>query len=172
MSKNLRNFALTAGLLAVSSAAFSEFYVGGSLGQADFEPGDAQTSLELKTGYRFNNYIAVEGYYLDLGKSEQTTLFGNVENELDGVGLSVLGIYPINEQFEVYGKLGIYAWDSSVEISGNVEDSVSDEDFVYGIGAAWKVNDMVKLNLGYDTVSFGELDTDADIYSIGATISF
>ena len=177
MKKNVKNGVLAAGLLILSSSAFSEFYVGGNIGKADQENTGDSTSWEIKTGYRFNDYVAVEGFYLDLGSTEISGPDFNLENEISGVGVSVLGLYPINEQFEVYGKLGIYSWDGSSSITTDVVSGFdlgdeSGEDFIYGVGVAWKLSDMVKLNLGYDAVSFGDYELDTDIYSIGATVSF
>jgi len=177
MKTTIQKLAFVAGLTTLTAPAFAQLYAGGSIGQADFEDADTQTSFELKTGYQLNDYFAVEAFYLQLGEGEQNTAAGILKNDVDGVGVAALGIYPINEQFDIYGRLGMYSWESDNSFDGagtnnDFSNRVDDNDFIYGVGASWKVNELIKVNAAYDAIELDEFDRRVDNFSIGASLMF
>jgi OOP family OmpA-OmpF porin len=134
---------LALGLLAViATPCMAEtqergFYLGGSIGQArvkawcdtsDAPPGfalsscdDKATSWKLFGGYRFNRHFAAEATYLDFGKLSATVAFGgltsNVSSTAKAWGLAALGMLPVGERFEVFGKLGFVRGESESRVS-------------------------------------------------------
>jgi hypothetical protein len=122
-------------------------------------------------GYRFMKYLAVEAGYLDTGTGSYTlrgttgtippaTLTQaapvSVKAEWNGTGwpVSVLGIWPINDNWDVFGRVGGFFGDVRTEVrlqvyeptdptdpttgglydSGKGHTSGSSTEFIYGVG--------------------------------------
>ncbi len=165
MKKLIRNSLSVAVVSLLSASAFSEMYIGASVGQTDHDLDglDKGTSVELKGGYKFNEYVGVEGSYLDLGDADVSGGSGSVS--VDGFKVAVVGFIPVAETVDIYGKLGLYSWDADYP-AGSDDGS----DINYGVGVAWGVADNVKVNLGYDIYELDE--EDANNVNLGLTYSF
>ena len=96
-------------------------YAGGGIGMND----ESETAWRLFGGYRFHRNIAVEAGYMDLG---DVSIGGQPADgkvwELVG-----LGIFPLNDMFSLYGKLGGYRGEAKG--SGITERH---NDLTYGLG--------------------------------------
>lgn len=136
---------LTAILSAPAMAAGEGFYVGFDLGQSstDTLPLSTKTGTawSILAGYRFTKYVAAEVQYNDLGKP---TVTGGPSFKISGYSAAVLGMLPINEQWEVMAKLG-YASTKLDTPFGNTKS-----DFMYGIGAQYNVSANWSGRLLYD----------------------
>lgn len=165
MKKLIKNSLSIAAISLASASAFSEMYIGGSVGQTDYASGiDTATSFEVKGGFKFNEYVGLEAAYVDLGDGDFEAPFtGSVST--DGFKASVVGFLPVAETVDLYGKVGLYLWDADFDGGGD-----DDSDISYGIGAAWGVADNLKVNLGYDIYDF-EGD-EANNVNLGLTYSF
>jgi len=133
-------------------------YVGVNVGSnkiTDSTPGssaiDASTGFGILGGYSFNENVAAEAAYYNLGDA---TLHGTggVTTALTGsvISVSAVGSLPLNKDFSLMAKLG-YAT-SSISIptaSGNTAD------FIYGVGAQYNINKMVDVRLNYDMFKAG-----------------
>lgn len=133
-------------------------------------------SVLFKGGYNFNEYIGVEGRYtMSVG---DLTLDDGQESDVDG-DMSNLGIYakvmyPVMEQFSVYGLLG-YG-----QVTVDDGEEFSESGFQWGIGAEYAVTENIGLfvdyaNLYNDTGFDGQLagsDVMVDAISVGATYKF
>jgi len=103
-------------------------------GEDDFD--DDNDVLQGIVGYRFNNYLALEGSYIDFGS------YGNnlSSAETDGYTAALKVILPIADRVELYAKGG-QLWYSTdynvVGFSGNKDD----EGVFAGAGVAFKVTD-------------------------------
>lgn len=126
-------FALTT--LATSLARAEDFgwYIGGNLGQTRATIDDPRIDANLRAngftsnsisddnrslggkvfgGYQFNNYLAVEGGYFNLGKFGYTattvpagTLRGDAK--MQGLNLDLVGRFPVTDAFSVFGRAGL-----------------------------------------------------------------
>jgi len=161
---------------------------------------DSDTTYGLTVGYRFMPYLAVEGQYLDLGEAKYSAN-GDVYDEFDsflgtanldigidssGFALSVLGILPIQEVWEVYARLGMYFGDTDADFSVSVDDgseplsmgdSKSEEEFFYGIGGGYTFNETWNVRVEYTIFQdIGDEDltgeTDLDRFVIGVNYRF
>jgi OOP family OmpA-OmpF porin len=114
------------------------------------------TPYQIFAGFRFLNYFAVELAYLNLGEA---TYKANIENGTtlgdgavkgtwsnDGVPLSFLGILPLGDRFDIFGRVGVYYGSTDLKIRGKdssgqsvVTSSVDDNttQFFGGVGADW-----------------------------------
>lgn len=168
MNKLIRKSLSVAAVSLFSASAFSQGYIGGSVGQTDYSSDfDTATSIELKGGYKFNENFGLELAYVDLGEADFEDINGNVS--VDGFKASVVGFIPVAETVSLYGKVGLYTWDADFETSlGSASDD--DSDIAYGIGAAWGVADNLDVNFGYDIYDFE--DDEATNINLGLTYKF
>ena len=143
-------------VVCFSASSYAQMFVGGAIGQTNYEsPFDSASSYELTAGYRLNENFSAGVSYLNLGETD-------LDIEVDGFNFAVTGELPVGENFGVYAKLGYYTWDAGNNIDGN--------DLNYGIGANWYLSDKVALNLGYTMYELDNLD--ADNIGVGVTFSF
>ena len=159
-----------------SSLAYAQVYVGGSIGQSmtkfdnefrNYDPAVAESSEKTKTaykvfvGYNVNQYFAVEGGYADLGKPTykytESTGTGKSTQKESAWFVAAKGTLPINEQFNVFGKLGLTynkvkgSWnDSYGQPDSNVSYSNTRSSVLYGIGAEYNVTKQIGIRLEYE----------------------
>jgi OmpA-OmpF porin, OOP family len=154
---------------------------------------------QLTFGYRFQRFFAAE-----LGLVQYGEMVSSANGELDfgdgngftpakvtyginvgGVLFSALGIFPITDKFEVYGRLGYLLANSKREFTSKVEGQATlsgsakgdSQDPVYGVGIGWNINVMYTIRAEYQKVSdIGNSDTgsteDLDFISLGLIVRF
>lgn len=123
----------------------------------DYESSDAYASLTAHAGYRFGRYVAAEvGYfYVDNPEWDEHFVYvddlndvynSDVDLEYQAVQVSVLGVLPFAQIWEVYVRGGVAFSQSQADqhlvriVDGAVLDrSVDDDatDFLFGIGAGF-----------------------------------
>ena len=157
--------AATLGLPAAAQTANPGFYVGATVGQSKLKDGcsgcdDKDTAWRFLGGYQVNRNFSAELGYTNLGEYGGTKVNAW---ELLGVGL-----FPINNQFGIYGKLGGQHSEakSGVSETGN--------GLTYGAGLQFDLS----RNLGlrgewqrYDKIA-GISDLKSDVLSLGAIWRF
>lgn len=124
--------------LVTAPPAAAQFYAGGGLGWSDYKAGNASndissgtvdgedTGFKLFGGYQFNRNFGFELAYLDLGKASYTgdlggapVTGGSLENT--GFNFSVVGTLPLTQNFDLFGKLGAYLWETKArDVTGGV----------------------------------------------------
>ncbi len=130
-----------------AQAADQGGYLGIGLGQStakDFCSGlssgvscdDKDTGVKLFGGYQFNPNGAIEIGYVDLGKAKTSIPGQSVEGKSHGVDLSFVGALPVNDQFAVLGRVGLFFWKADRSASGS-SDSASGNDLTYGLGVKY-----------------------------------
>ena len=152
---------------------------------------DDDTAWGLQVGYRWNPYVAAEVGYVNFGTAEYWATPEGVDADLSvrvrssGPTLSVLGMLPLGERFDLHARAGVYFADSRLryrEQNYDADEAYSEEfkpssenPFV-GLGAAWNINDSYSVRIEYQrffdvggTVDvFGDkidLETDIDLLS-------
>ncbi len=165
----------------------------------DVETEDTDFGFQITFGYRFNRYIAGE-----LGLVQYGELVSSADAELDfdntgnfvpanvslsfsagGPLMSVLGILPVNDKFEVYGRVGYLFGSVEREFTSRVggERGVSgaakgdSQVPVYGVGLSWNINQVYTIRGEYQLVSdLGESDRtgeeDLDVLTVGLIVRF
>jgi len=124
------------------------------------------TTWQAILGYRLNPYLAAEITYLDL-RGPTYKLNGDatfpptfiapvpVTTKADwsasGVPISVLGIWPITDEWEVFGRVGVFIGDVKVKVAVNADNgnangrarkSDGSTEFLGGAGVNWNFMDM------------------------------
>ncbi len=128
---------LLASTMLLSFSANAQLYAGASIGLAN--PGsDAKTTeyWGLHAGYRILDYLAVEVGLSDFGTVDDKDGPGSADVETFDYG--VLGIYPLNENHELFVKLGFHKWEADVggdsAFLGSDAGNLDGNDIQYGVG--------------------------------------
>jgi opacity protein-like surface antigen len=159
---------------------------------------DTDLGYQVKFGYRFHRYFAAEFSLVQFGdlttKASGDVDYDNVGQfqpvtakfkfHPNGFMLSALGILPVGEKFELFGRLG-YLF-SSVEREVGIRSegetlfagSFSDDaqEVLYGVGLAFNLNQVYSLRAEYqfaDKVGSSEIGTeDLNFLSLGLQMRF
>ncbi|MDH3376692.1 MAG: porin family protein [Gammaproteobacteria bacterium] len=156
----------------------SGWYLGGSVNRLsadqnnvnDVDFDDSDNAFGIKLGHMFTDLVGIEGGYLDLGDYHTRGNDKGIDLSLDAEGFYVVGVLnlPVANTWDIYGKLGVFAFDSDTDALDFDESSTE----AFGtIGAEY--------DFGLWNV-FGELskiDTDTndlsiDILSLGVKFEF
>lgn len=163
---------------------------------------DSDNGWGVHIGYRFNQYVAAEVGYLDLGKFVYTSTMAltiapaaggaaQVVNtaidqrlEASGAFASVIGMYPIGDSFDVHVRGGLLFSDVRNRIGQTVnndpatfasfETKDSKEELFGGIGATWNINASYSVRVEYQKfLDVGEDRTgERDIDLINVSLLF
>jgi OOP family OmpA-OmpF porin len=139
---------LSAFIAAPAVAADTGYYAGVKLGSANKSvPGASETNSAFGVfgGYSFNPNVAVELGYTDLG----TVAAGNIK--FTAFEVSAVGTFPINQQFSIYGKLGMA---STKEEGGGLSGTRSAA--TYGLGGLFNATPNIGVRLGWEHYGFGD----------------
>lgn len=164
---------LATAVLAASPAMAADdggFYVGAGVGSFGLDIGPwsgDDIGFKVLGGYGFNQYFGLELEYLDGGTIED----GGLEIDASGFVASVMGTYPVTEQFGVFAKLGMLFWDVEASIPGEGSGSESGEDFAWGIGAGYDFTENFGARVEYQAFTF-ESDVDGDMISAAVVWKF
>ena len=181
--------AATAGVSPLVFAQDSGWYVGANVGQSNFKDGctdisgpgvsceDTDTAFGVFGGYQFNKYFGAELGYTELGKVTASGSGINAELKAKGFELLAVGTFPINEQFSVYGKLGLFAWDVDASASGFGSESETGTDVTYALGVQYNFTKKFGVRAQYQQYKdVGKDDTtgksDVDVISVGVVFKF
>lgn len=163
---------LATAVLAASPAMAADdggFYVGAGVGSFGLDIGSfdgSDTGFKVLGGYGFNEYFGLELEYIDGGTIEES----GAKIDVSGFVASVMGSYPLTEQFDVYAKLGMLFWDVDFSLGGD-SGSDSGEDFAWGIGAGYDFTDNFGARLEYQAFKI-ESDVDGDMISAAVVWKF
>ena len=143
----------------VAAPAFAaDMYVGVKLGSAKNEVSgitESSSAFGVFGGYTIIQNLAVEVGYTDLGSMAAGII------KLSTLELSAVGSVPINEQFSIFGKLGMA--NTAEKGSGlTVNRSVA----TIGLGGQYKVAPTFGIRIGWDVYGFGDDNT---IFKTGAS---
>lgn len=174
-----------------ASASDTGFYLGAGIGKASVDPlkfyptlGDNVENDDLGYkvygGYRFLKFLAVEAGYTNFGNLQFAER--NVQGWQEIVDLSVkgwdafvVGILPVSNVVDIYGKLGIMAWDTTITSTLREEihytESSTGTDTAYGIGAGFWVGPNVTLRAEAEWFKIGDYDT-VPLYTFNVTYTF
>jgi OmpA-OmpF porin, OOP family len=176
MLKKIGILGMAAALLAANGAQADEsrgltLGVGGMRTEFDLNPdhafgltgSDRATGWQTFVGWRFNQFIAVEGLYADSGSGSAPFLGGStLQYDAKSYGLSAVGSLPIGEAFAVYARAGYVRGEADIDIRTSTSSSSvptdSDETALIGVGLR-TVLDGAQIRLEYDRADFELTDT-------------
>ena len=153
-----------------NSAAMAEgFYAGAGLGIVQIEDEDQGISfkdspmgLRLIAGYDLNENFAIEGTYINSGTAEDDIQGENIEVELSAFVMSLVGLMPISDTTQLFGKIGYYTGEQEVTVFGITLDEDADG-FTAGAGIRFNMANNITIRGDFDWY-----DTDLDtLWSVG-----
>jgi OOP family OmpA-OmpF porin len=194
MNRHFSRFVLAASFFALSLAsapALSQdmgWYFGLGAGQSKAKdscdgvsgPGvscdDTDTAFKIFGGYQVNANFGVELGYVDLGEvSASHPVFGSGKIEAKGIELVGVLAFPINQQFSVFGKLGVFRWDVDASGFGSPSESETGTDVTFGFGAKYNFTKNFGLRLEWQRYNdVGDENTTGkdDVDYFGASIIY
>lgn len=111
--------------------------------------------IMAQAGYKFNQYIALEGrYWWSLGDGDWSydmnpgpSDSGSDNNEeLRAWGIYLKPMFPVTEQFDIYALLGY----GNVTLSNDSHgDWLDENDFQWGVGASYEFNENLAIFVDY-----------------------
>lgn len=163
-----------------SALAANGLYVGAGVGQASYDVcgalgtgltscDDEDTGWKVFGGYDFNENLAIEAAWVDLGEVSASGAGGTATVEVDGIAVDLKATLPLNEAFGIFGKVGFISWDAE---GGGLASGADDDgnDLAYGIGAEYMFSSQFGIRGEWER--FDVDDEDADLLSIGAVLKF
>lgn len=157
---------------------------------------DTDNNFSVFAGYRFFPYLAAEFGYVDLGElryaanflvaSPGTSAPGSVTVSFGSKGpvASAMGIWPVNDVWDLYARAGIFISDTEVRatvdalnVSATDKESKTAVDSMIGLGTAVNLGKHFSLRLEYQRFgAVGDEDatgeTDIDLFNAGFLIRF
>jgi len=156
---HVKNFSLSlaaAALCLAASAASAQVYVGGAIGQAHYNDDCSglgcdrtPTGYKLFGGYKFNQFVAIEGTYTDYGDFK---ISDGIGTRFSGTsfGIGAAGFYDFHPQWTALGRIGLasnrYKWRDNEGFSSR--DSKIKPYF--GLGVGFRVTPKTTIEAGAD----------------------
>jgi len=170
MKKSILAYALiSTGFLSTATLVHAEaynpdsdaagVYVGGNYGylrvDGDDEFDDDKDAYQVFLGYSLNEYVAVEGSYVDFGD------YGNslASAETDGYTLGLKLGLPVTNNIEIYAKGGQLWYETDYSVLG-VDGNEDDTGLFAGVGVSYHLDKNWAVKVDY-TVYDNDLDVDS-----------
>lgn len=188
--KKILGFAL-ATLVSTSCLADGNkdgFYFGLNAGKTSVEAGwfdESDTSYGLFLGYRFMPYVGLELGATQFGEptAEDSGARGTVDAY--GLDLSVLGLYPISDSFDIFAKIGAMQWDvtleSKISASGSGfttlpshtdRDKDSGTSLAFGAGAIYMPTSWFGMRAEIEMFDADHEEVDVDLQTTSLSVFF
>ena len=143
---------------------------------------DDYSQFMLQAGYKFNEYVAVEGRYW-IGMDDNTWTHYNtldVTAEIDTWGIYVKPMYPVTDSFDIYALLGYADADYTVKGSGYTLTADAFDGFSWGIGADYSFTESLSVFVDYVSLydddfvnnAGNNVDFTIDTWNFGVTYTF
>ena len=173
-------------IASISSVAFAGdegFYAGGNIGvgkpNVNTPNGEDKSSSVvggIVLGYKFSKYLGVEGEYTGIGKVTDK-VSGTVKG--DAASIAAIGFLPLNDEFNLYGKLGLAATKTKVSSSLAPMDGDTRTSVTYGLGGEYNLNKNIGIRIGWDhynaaikDVTNSKNNFGANVLNVGAVYNF
>jgi len=178
------------GLVAATQAPAQGFYIGGSVGQSDFDKSNAvpdlitsgsvdgtDTGYKIFGGYQFNQHFGLDLAYVDLGKAGYSGTFSGASVtggtvKTSGLNFSAVGTLPLGTSFALFGKVGFFVWEAKAnDVTGGVPFSGKEDgtDLSYGLGASYNITKNVSVRAEWERF---KAVGDIDLLSVGLVYKF
>ena len=167
MKSNKTSLALLFGLLLFGSQAAQAAppggYIGFGLGSADIkEIDETDTAYKLVAGWTANQNLGVEVAFIDLGTYQSGLA------DAYGVVFDVVGYLPLGNNFNILGKLGMFAWTVDVDMINASDDGT---DLTYGLGVQYDFTNRLFLRGEWEEY-FDVSGSDISLLSAGISYTF
>ena len=177
----------------IDTGALADETTAAGLSNTGYSANNSDTGWKLFAGYKFHPNFAVEGGYVDLGKFSASTIITAVNGTpivptsltfsikaTEGFFVSGLGIWPVNNQFSMFGKVGGYNMktEATASVLGiNISDNARNNGWLLGLGGQFDFTKNVGLRLEWERFNeVGDKDKtgqgDVGLLSLGLVYRF
>jgi outer membrane immunogenic protein len=148
-------------------------YVGINAGIVDGSGGVDLKAIQGRLGYRFNDWIGVEGDLATGLKSDTDNVAGvDVNTKLKhSADAYVVGFAPIGANTDLLARVGYGTTKLRAKAAG-VSASDSEESFNFGVGAQHHFDGLNGVRVDFTRKEFRNGPADANIWSLGYTRKF
>ncbi|MCZ6536685.1 MAG: outer membrane beta-barrel protein, partial [Gammaproteobacteria bacterium] len=124
-------------------------------------------------GYEFADYWGAEVGIMDFGEAKS----GTAKVEIGGIDFVATGTYPINDQFDVFAKVGVYFLDADLTDPLGVSQDTDNSDLTFGIGASYNIDEQFSVRAEWQLFKdVGEQAvtgiSDLEYWSVGVVYGF
>jgi len=176
---------------SATGAKSSSFYGGASVGRSYHDNcdelsgnqygdnfscsrGHGDPAFKVFGGYKVMPNLAIEAAYIDFGEYSTIHQFENTAEdpafEAKGLSLSAVGIIPVNERINLFGKVGVLHWEQDVSDPNHPERGTNHNegtDLALGLGAEIKLSKNVSLRAEAEHFD----DIDVNLFSVGVVFN-
>jgi OOP family OmpA-OmpF porin len=187
-----RAFVLCGLILASQASAAGQIYFGGSGGKTDIGGGITSGLITSGTvdhkdkgfkffgGYQFNEYIALEAAYVDLGKVKYSGDFLGApvtggEVKVTGYNFSIVISVPVSTAISIFGKAGQFSSESKAEdVTGGApfSQTIRKTSDSAGLGMSYNITRNLSARLEYERFRIKVNDTIAFFVNGGVAFRF
>jgi len=145
--------------------------------------------MGVRGAFQFNENFAVELSYQNYGEIDETfiDMYGDTINDTiqtTALNIGLKGIYPLQSGVSIIGRAGLSLWDYEIEETNSFYPgevfTLDDDgnDFYFGIGAQYDINDQFFLNVEYTLLELdvsapgGSFDHEVENFSVSAGVNF
>ena len=122
--------------------------------------GPSRLAYTLGAGYRINRYAAVESDFSSMGRHARTSAKGNGKPQRTGVSsravsVSALGIVPVGQRVELFGRAGLGNMQSRYTAGGSTDARTVKTNGLarqYGLGSQLHLSDSSFLRTEYSVL--------------------
>jgi OOP family OmpA-OmpF porin len=118
---------------------------------------ESESAYKLFGGWRWNQFLAAQLDYYDLGRSDSSVGLQNLEIETSGFVARIEGTLPLSF-FELFATAGIMFSSVDGNLGGTEVFDESDEDPVYSVGAGVEIAERFILRLEYEIIDIEAFD--------------
>ena len=155
--------------------------VSASIGSAElsesfdqFDVDDDSTAYRINVGWRFNDYLTIEGGYHNFGRFDQTFDDAGtpirVSLKADGLTLGGVGNLPVSDRVSLFARAGAFFWDGDAEINDVTAARPEDTNLYFGAGVRLSLTD--ELSATADGSRYDLDGTSSTVFSIGLDFRF
>lgn len=162
-------------LLSFSSASSAAGYIGIGYGETDYDAGDISTfddpnGFEFHFGFESSKSLAFELGIVNFGEADDG-IPPEWHLEADSLAFSLLGKAPLGARSEIYFQFGLHMWDAELSEDGfGVFAEDDGNDFFYGFGIKFGINEKIGLGMRYNNFDFD--GDDVTRLTINAQVGF
>lgn len=143
-------------------------YIGLGAGLSTIDTADGPTSVSGESfsyrvtgGYRFAHIplpfnldidAGIEVAYVDIGEVNEQTAGADVAVKMKAIATSGIVYLPIHNNWDVFGKVGVYFWDGKVTADGVKTSDESKSDLSLALGIAWQTGTAFGVQLEIESV--------------------
>lgn len=147
----------------------------GSATYSNVSPFPNPGMIRIAGGYHFNKYLAGEIGYTKFGDSTVIATGGSATLTASAFQIAAVGSYPLTEQFDLLGKLGISSNKANGSNTLGTSISSSNSSVLYGVGAQYHFNSIYTVRAQYE--NYGKFENvsspmEASTISLGLVFNF